>query len=49
MMGGVFGNADLLEVIPENTLCSVETVTYFDVMGALMKVYASVGVPPGSV
>ena len=47
--GGVFGDADLIEVIPMNGLCSVETETYFDVMGAKMKVIASVGVPAGSI
>ena len=47
--GGVYGYADLILVWPRNGLCSVETDTYFSVLGAAREVSASVGVPPGSV
>ncbi|WP_457752008.1 hypothetical protein [Thermococcus sp.] len=46
--GGVFGEAELVAVIPRNGLCHAETDVYFDVWGAAMRVIASVGVPPGS-
>ncbi|MCD6524252.1 MAG: hypothetical protein J7K48_04555 [Thermococcus sp.] len=47
--GWVFGQAELLMVIPENDLYTVQTETYFDVFGAVMKVIASVSIPPGSI
>ncbi|WP_297503318.1 hypothetical protein [Thermococcus sp.] len=46
--GGVFGDAELIAVLPRNGLYSVETDTYFDVEGAAMRVIASVGMPPRS-
>ncbi|WP_297512847.1 hypothetical protein [Thermococcus sp.] len=47
--GWVFGQADLIMVIPRNDLYTVQTETYFSVFGAVMRVTASVGFPQGSV
>jgi hypothetical protein len=43
--GWSFGQGDLWFVYPNNSLYSVETDAYGDVMGAYLKVVASVSIP----
>ncbi len=46
--GWSYGLGDLWGYYPDNSLYSVGTVAYGDVMDAYLRVFASVGIPPNS-